>query len=312
MLAVSLPLAACQGDTPIEAHGTVEVRESDLAALVPARVLALHVDEGDSVNIGDTLVTLSVATAQPDIAQQSARVRAALAAVRDLEAGARPAEIRAQEAELSLAEAELTRAASELARMRRLRADGVISEQALEVAQTAEATARARQARTAASLRLVRQGARSEQIRAARAELDASRAGLAAAEARAADLVLTAPVQGVVLARYAEPGDVLGAGIPAITVGDVAHPRARVYLPATAIPSIQVGQRLTTRIDGMPGRTFTAEVRAISSRAEFTPRVALTPDERADLLFAVELVFDDRTGALKSGLPITVDLPSEP
>jgi HlyD family secretion protein len=45
---------------------------------------------------------------------------------------------------------------------------------------------------------------------------------------------------------------------------------------------------------------------AINSKAEFTPRVALTEEERADLLFGVKIAFQDNTGALKPGLPITV------
>jgi HlyD family secretion protein len=45
---------------------------------------------------------------------------------------------------------------------------------------------------------------------------------------------------------------------------------------------------------------------AINSKAEFTPRVALTEEERADLLFGVKVAFRDTTGALKPGLPITV------
>jgi HlyD family secretion protein len=50
-------------------------------------------------------------------------------------------------------------------------------------------------------------------------------------------------------------------------------------------------------------------VASIATRAEFTPRVALTERERADLQFAVKVVFDDTTGTLKAGLPITVTLP---
>jgi HlyD family secretion protein len=50
------------------------------------------------------------------------------------------------------------------------------------------------------------------------------------------------------------------------------------------------------------------EVVAINSKAEFTPRVALTEDERADLLFGVKVAFRDSTGALKPGLPITVHI----
>ena len=78
------------------------------------------------------------------------------------------------------------------------------------------------------------------------------------------------------------------------------------------MPTLSIGQTLAARIDGAPGRTFAATVRAISSRAEFTPRVALTPEERADLLFGVELEFADRSGALRPGLPVSVELPAAP
>ena len=62
----------------------------------------------------------------------------------------------------------------------------------------------------------------------------------------------------------------------------------------------------------MPARSFNGRVVAINSKAEFTPRVALTEDERADLMFGVKIEFEDSTGALKPGLPITVTIPKKP
>lgn len=298
-------LAACR-DGGLIANGTLEVRETDVAALVPARVVAVRVEEGDKVHRGDTLVTLLQATTRTDVDQRAARVRAAEAALRDLRAGSRPAEVRAAEAEVSGASAEASRTAREAERSRALARDGVISEQALEAAQTAATAAASRRDRAAEALRLVRQGPRSEQVRAAEAEVAGARAALAGAEAQASDLVLTAPVDGVVLARYVEPGEILGAALPAVTVGEMARPRARVYLAATDVPAVRVGQSVTATLDGLPDRAFTGRVRSVSDRAEFTPRIALTAEERSDLLFGVELVFDDTTGALKPGLPVTV------
>jgi HlyD family secretion protein len=59
----------------------------------------------------------------------------------------------------------------------------------------------------------------------------------------------------------------------------------------------------------MPNRIFNGRVVAINTKAEFTPRVALTEDERADLMFGVKVEFTDSTGMLKPGLPITVTIP---
>jgi HlyD family secretion protein len=61
----------------------------------------------------------------------------------------------------------------------------------------------------------------------------------------------------------------------------------------------------------MPARSFSGRVVAINSKAEFTPRVALTEDERADLMFGVKIEFQDSSGALKPGLPVTVTIPKK-
>ena len=58
-------------------------------------------------------------------------------------------------------------------------------------------------------------------------------------------------------------------------------------------------------VDGLEGETFQARVTALATAAEFTPRVALTEKERADLLFGVKLELSDTTGRLKAGLPAT-------
>jgi HlyD family secretion protein len=50
---------------------------------------------------------------------------------------------------------------------------------------------------------------------------------------------------------------------------------------------------------------------AVNTKAEFTPRVALTEDERADLTFGVKIEFSDSSGALKPGLPVTVTIPKK-
>jgi HlyD family secretion protein len=160
----------------------------------------------------------------------------------------------------------------------------------------------------AEALRLLRQGARPEQIAAARAELENARAALAAGQATATDLVLTAPVDATVLGRYVEPGEVIAAGQVAITLGDATRPWVRVYLSAPVVPFVRVGQPARVTVEGLGGRTAGARVTTIATEAEFTPRVALTEKERADLLFGVKLDILDTTGTFKPGLPATVTI----
>ena len=305
--AFAIVAVACRdaGDETI-AMGTVEVIEVDAAPMIAARVTRVWVNEGDIVKPGDTLVTLTQATLQPDIAGRRARVAAAEAHLRDLQAGARPAQLDRAEAELRVAEAEAVRTANDVARFTPLAQDGSISEQQFEQVRTAAATAAARRDAARESVRLLREGTRPDLIRAARADVDAARAALAGAEQTASDLTLIASVGGVVTGRNAEPGEILAPGEAAVTIGSAGAPFARVYVDQRLLPYLAIGDSVTATLDAFPDRRFAGRIVALNDRAEFTPRVALTEDERADLLFGVKVELRDSAGMLKAGLPVTV------
>ena len=302
-------LSAChRSDGAVRATGTVEVREMDVSPQVPARVVRVLTDEGESVRAGDTLVLLTQSTTRADIAGQEARVRAAEASLREALAGPRQSEIQRAEADLRVAETEVERTGRELERMRPLAGSGVVSRQALDNAKAAAESASGRRDAAREALQLLREGTRPERVQAARAELASARAALAATQAVAQDLVLTAPVNGVVISRNAEPGELLGAGQSAITLGESAAPFVRVYVATRLLPRVREGQRAVARLDGYPDHPIPGRVVAINPKAEFTPRVALTEAERADLLFGVKVALTDTTGLLRPGLPATVEL----
>lgn len=293
-------------DDAIEAVGTVEIREHDVAPMSAARVVRLLVDEGAAVRAGDTVAVLSMATLAADIAQARARVATTQAALRDAEAGPRSAEIERAEADLRAAEAEADRAAKDLVRIQALTESGALAEQQLDAARTTASTTANRRDALRETLRLLRQGTRPERIAGARAEVETARAALAAAQATRSDLVLIAPVNGVVLGRHAEIGEVVPPGTPVLTVGEATKPWVRVYLSAGDAARLTVGSPATATLDDLPEREFPGRVASVATKAEFTPRVALTEDERADLLFAVRVELEDSTRTLKPGLPVTV------
>ena len=300
---------ACRGDRQdgaVEGTGTLEVVEVDVAPMTPARVLRIWREEGDTVRAGDTLVSLTQSTVQADVEARRARVASAEAQLRDLVAGARPAEIARAEADLRAAESEAARAAQDLARVTALAQTGTVSNQQLDAARNTAVLTAARRDAARDALRLLREGTRPDRVASARAEVQTARAALVAAQQTASDLVLLAPVGGTVLLRNAEPGEVLGAGVPALTLGELARPYVRIYVNQRALARVRLHARAEGVLDGLPDHPFTGEVVAVNSKAEFTPRVALTEEERADLLFGVKVSFRDTTGALKPGLPITV------
>lgn len=307
-------LSACSStsDNAIVARGTVEVVETDLAPMVAARVLSLRVDEGDFVKTGDTVAVLTQSSLAATLDGYRARVASAEAALRDLERGAREAEIREAEAQVAGAEADAVRMARELERARPLAADGAISQQQFDATASAATEAKSRLDAGRERLRLLQEGSRPEQVRQARAEVASARAALAAAEADAGDLVLVAPSNGVILTKLAEPGEMLRAGTPVVTHGATDRPWVRAYLSAQQLSRVAVGATATVTLDGGDGREFPGTLIAINPRSEFTPRAALTEQERADLMFGVKVEVHDTTGRVKAGLPATVRLTPAP
>lgn len=297
-------VVACADDDGLVVRGWVEGREVDVAPLAGGRLLSVLVDEGDTVAIGDTVAVLSrdATLAEAEVAR--GRAEAAAARLLELERGARAEDIASAEAELAAAEAELVRVRRELVRVESLDSLDLTSQQALDDARTLTLRAAARRDVAREALRRLRRGARPEQLEAARAELNAARAALSGAESVAGELVLVSPVSGPVLVRAHDPGEVVGAGMPVVTVLAGDERWVRVWVPQGALRDIGVGRRARLAVDPLRDTTFAAIVTSVATRAEFTPRVALTEDERADLMYAVRLRIDDPRGLLRVGLPV--------
>ena len=96
-------------------------------------------------------------------------------------------------------------------------------------------------------------------------------------------------------------------------MGRPPRPWGRVWVSRPGLSRLKIGDSVTAWLDGDSAR-FVGRVASINARAEFTPRVALTEQERADLLFGVKIEFASPTSSsgaqLRAGLPITVRLPS--
>lgn len=305
LAAVVALVVACTTPESNQASGTIEFTQTDVAAMVPARVVRILVEDGAGVHAGDTIAVLSQTGLAQDIDQRQARVAAAEAELRDLQRGARAEEIARARDELRSAQAEATRTADDSVRVARLLAAGATSQSAFDGAATAARVAGARRDALGEALKLLEAGPRPERVAAARAAVATARAQLAMAEAAAGDLVLLAPTSGTVMARHVEPGEVLAAGIPVVSLGDARNAWVRVYVRSGLLASIRVGDRVPVTIDGLPDREFQGRVSVLATEAEFTPRVALTEQERADLLFGVRIELADTTGTLKAGLPAT-------
>ncbi len=315
VVAIALVAAACGEDRTgfIEASGTVEATDAELGFQVGGRVARVLAREGDQVRAGDTLALLDRAdlAARRDaaLAQRDAQ-RARLA---ELVRGARPEEVAAARAVLDAAQQERGEARRDLTSARNLFAGGAISRQALERAETQEAIRSADADRAREQLRLVEQGPRAERLAAQRAVLAQADAAAREAEAALGFTGLVAPFAGTVSLRHREPGEIVAAGVPVITLTDLTDRWIRIYVPGPLVGRVSLGQPADIAIDASRDRTYPGTVAYIADQAEFTPRNVQTREERVKLVYRVKVrVVGDSALHLKPGLPADVRLAARP
>src|SRR5439155_27061062 len=112
---------------------------------------------------------------------------------------------------------------------------------------------------------------RREQERATRrAEIARSTANLALIERQMGDTVAVSPVDGVVLVKAADVGEVVAPGSTMVSVGDIDHPWLRGYVNETDLGKVKVGSKAKVTTDSYPGKQYDGRVTMISSQAEFT------------------------------------------
>ncbi len=120
------------------------------------------------------------------------------------------------------------------------------------------------------------------------------------------DLISRAPVNGVVLTRSIQPGEVLVPGVTALTIGDLNQLTITVYVAEDRYGEIRLGDKAQVTVDSFPEEAFDAVVVRIADRAEFTPRNVQTEEDRRTTVYAVELMVEAPLGKLKPGMPADV------
>jgi HlyD family secretion protein len=149
---------------------------------------------------------------------------------------------------------------------------------------------------------------REEELVARRADIAHSKASLALINWQLSDTVAVSPVDGVVLVKSADVGEILAPGTTVVTVGDIDHPWLRGYVNETDLGKIRIGSKARVTTDSYPGRAFNGRVTFISSEAEFTPKQIQTQQERVKLVYRIKIEVDNPRRELKSNMPADAEI----
>jgi HlyD family secretion protein len=318
-----LEIRVREGDT-VKAGDTIAILDDQqLRAREEQAKAALAGAEARARSANDQIAVLQQQLQQNDLQTEQSKVDAA-GRVRQAEA-----DVAAAESDLAQQEASLKLAQFDNDAYQKLVKTGAASErQGRQAATTAdqqaaaEAAARrrldaARGALTTAQASLSNPGIRELQsatvrkqiaqqrgdIASAAAATEQARFTLAEAEDNKRDLIVTAPFDGTVMTRAAEPGEVVTAGTAIVTLLDMSKVYLRGFVPEGEIGKVKIGQPARVYIDSNPDKPIDAVVQRIDPQATFTPENTYFRDDRVKQVVGVKLQLKSAVGFAKPGMP---------
>lgn len=248
-------------------NGRIEATEVDIATKIPGRLIDVSVNEGDAVKTGQIVAKLDtdelnakVKQAQAQIQQARENRNYALAIVRQ------------RQSELNLAR-------KNLARSQNLYVNNNISLVQLQQHESALDTLSAALA------------AAKTQIIAADNAISAALAQKEAIETNIDDSTLKSPVNGRVLYKILEVGEVIGSGGKVLTVLEIDDIYMTIFLPTADAGRVKIGSEARIKLDALDA-AIPARVSFISPEAQFTPKEIETESEREKLMFRIKVKID--------------------
>jgi HlyD family secretion protein len=286
-------------------QGIVELDQRVLGFEVGGRVTSVKAERGVEVHAGDVLATLDDTLERTARESRQAEAEAAQAELALIKAGSRPEEIRSMEAEVRAAAATESLLRKNLARGQLLLSSGAVTPASVETLEAQLQSAAAQRQALDERLRELRNGPRRQQIASAVARTASAVSGAKLEAERVGRFELRALEDGTVLDVHVRPGEIVAGGTPVLTVADVRHPFAEVFVPQGALDGIRVGTRASAEVDGVPHR-FAAQVENVGRRTEFTPRYLFSERERPNLVVRVRVRIQDPEQRLHAGIPAFV------
>lgn len=293
-----LTLASCnrKGDIP-EASGTFEADEVVVSAEVSGKLIRFSVEEGQTIAKDSVIGQIDPLP----LSLQKEQVEASMEALQQKTLDAGP-QLKLLRDQLAVQETQLATLQREQRRVENLlKADAATGKQLDDIKSQIDVLEK--------QMVVTRQQIRVQetQIATQNRSVLSEKQPLAKRAAQLQDQLnraaITNPVAGTVITRYAQEGEVTGAGKALYKIADLSVLTLKAYITAPQLSKLKLGQSLTVQVDegAKKYKTYTGTLSWIADHAEFTPKTIQTKEERANLVYAIKVKVKN-DGFLKIGM----------
>ena len=233
---------------PDKIQGQMEVEEYRVSSKVPGRVLEIRVKEGDYVNVGDTLAILEAPDINAKMAQAQSAVDAASAMQQMADNGARKEQIQGAQQLYEQAKVAVDITQKSYNRVQKLFDEGVVSAQKRDEAYAQYKAAEAQMMAAKSQYDMAVNGARSEDRRAAAAQVSRARGAVQEVNSYISETVQTAQMAGEVSEIYPKVGELVGTGSPIMTVSLMNDMWGTFNVRETQLKGLKVGSEISAYV----------------------------------------------------------------
>lgn len=276
-------LCACGKGNGFDATGTFEATEVIVSAEVNGRIMQYDVDEGTLLKAGEQVGYID--TTQLYLQKMQ------------LTANARSVRSRAQDVSKQIASTreEIAKAQFEKRRNEKLLASNASTQKQIDDLDSQIAVLEKKLAAQVSTLQNSNTSITEES--------SALEIQVAAIEDMIRKSILSSPIDGTVLANYAQAGELAAPGKSLFKVADTGNMYLRAYITSSQLADVKIGQKVKVFSDYGDDirKEYTGTVKWIADKAEFTPKTIQTKDERADLVYAVKISVPN-DGTIKIGM----------
>ena len=294
----------------IAGPGRIEPVSEDikLGSELGGKLKSVHVEEGDSIRIGQVLAVLENDDYRAELASSAAEVQAKEATLRKVVNGVRAQERSEALAGVRAAEAIMKNAQAELQRRQELYQGGVISREELDHYTREYNVAKEEYQEKSDHYSLVNTATREEDVAFARADVQLAQAHLAEAQARYDKTFIKSPINGIVLRKHHRNGESVSNSAttpdPVLTIGNTEMLRVRVDIDESDVNKVRMGQKAWVTADAFGKQKFSGHVVRIGELLGPKTNRTDEPTERVDRKFLEVLVELDPAANLPVGLRV--------